>query len=89
MDVYLLLKFHVCSPSITRDENVLKLVILLTLSKSKMMDSLLIQGRSRIIVIFTDFGQVKNDGHFVILRQVEIIRNKHKLFQPLRPLAFF
>ena len=66
---YLLLKFDVCSPSITGDIDILKLVILLTLSRLKMIFKMVIFGqvkhevlmnldRSRMIVILISWHWV-------------------------------
>lgn len=49
--MYLLLKFDVRIPSINGDINILKLIILLALSRSKIIISLLTLGRSGNIVI--------------------------------------
>ena len=49
--MHLLLSFDVCRPSVTEDINILELVILLTLSWSKMMISLLTLGRSSMTFI--------------------------------------
>ena len=61
--MYLLLKLDVCNTAITGDIKLFKLIILLTLSWSKGMVSLL------------SSGQVKNNGHFDDIGEVEIIHD--------------
>ena len=59
-DVYLLSKFDVSSFSVTEDNYIFKLVILLTLSSSKLIFILLTLGKSKLTLFgpFTDCGQV-------------------------------
>ena len=60
-EVTLLFKFNVSSFSMTGDIQILKLLILLTSSSSKLIVILLKLGKSKLtlLVCFTDFGQVK------------------------------
>ena len=51
-----------CCPSITEDTNILKQVILPTLSRSIIMANVLTLGRSKMMIIFLNLGSLKYDN---------------------------
>ena len=51
-----------CCPSITGDTNILKQVILPTLSRSIIMANVLTLGRSKMMIIFLNLGSLKYDN---------------------------
>ena len=77
--MYLLFKFDVCRPSITGDVDILKLVILLTLNRLKMMVSLLSLVRSRMMFILLTFELVEIIGLVAARGQLNQMTQLHLL----------